>query len=187
MLYLIKLNGQNQTLLKIGYTKNLEQRIKTYKTHNPLIELVDTQQGNMVDENILHTLLEDYLFEECSEWFINDDVVYYIWNHYKHLTEQDSDFILNMKIFRVIFNTVKLINKKTVENIQAYLGDIPSFPKDVFYKYFIKDKLNISLKQYKNSLSKLIEKGFLIKIKEDLYILSPSAIKLSEGARFNIF
>ena len=41
MLYLIRLKGETNTLLKIGYTKDIDQRLKTYKTHNPLVELVD--------------------------------------------------------------------------------------------------------------------------------------------------
>ena len=59
MLYLIKLKGETNTLLKIGYTKDMDKRLKTYKTHNPLVELIDMKEGNTYDEFYLHNKLKN--------------------------------------------------------------------------------------------------------------------------------
>ena len=79
MLYLIKLRGETNTLLKIGYTKNIDKRLKTYKTHNPLIELVDIKEGSIFDESCLHNQLKEYLFDDSKEWFIENNEIYNIW------------------------------------------------------------------------------------------------------------
>ena len=59
MLYLIKLKGETNTLLKIGYTKDMDKRLKTYKTHNPLVELIDMKEGKTYDEFYLHNKLKN--------------------------------------------------------------------------------------------------------------------------------
>lgn len=178
MLYLIKLQGKDQTLLKIGHTKDLKQRIKTYKTYNPLMELLDTQEGESKDESIIHKRLQNYSYEGSNEWFIEDDNVYKIWNNYK--LESNEKNILNIKVFKIIYDIAKLINPKNVEYIRSYLGDCDKFPKEVFFKYFIKNKLNITLKQYKNCIEILIKDNYLIPIGDNLYILNPEIIKIIE-------
>ena len=58
MLYLIK-SGE---YVKIGYTKDLQSRINIYKTHNPIIEIIDVIEGTRIDELYLHQLCEKYLY-----------------------------------------------------------------------------------------------------------------------------
>lgn len=178
MLYLIKLAGKDQILLKIGYTKDLEQRIKTYKTHNPLIELIDTQSGEIKDETILHNQLLNYSFEGSNEWFVENEEIYNVWNSYKSLNKkEDENLNLYMKIFKRIFEVVKLINPKQQKYIRAYLGEVSGYPKNTFFKYFIKDMFNINLQEYKQILSILEESNYLIPIGENLYILHPVGIE----------
>ena len=56
MLYLI----QSSNFLKIGYTSNLENRKKDYKTHNPDFKILATRKGTKKDESYLHKLLHKY-------------------------------------------------------------------------------------------------------------------------------
>lgn len=61
MIYLIKVEYKDITLLKIGYTEdnNWEKRKTQYKLHNPLCEfLFNIEGGTEVMEKSLHISLE---------------------------------------------------------------------------------------------------------------------------------
>lgn len=63
MIYLLKSNDK----LKIGYTANFATRIKSYKTYNPDIEILNMKVGEMEDEKLLHKEFQHlFLF---GEWF----------------------------------------------------------------------------------------------------------------------
>lgn len=85
MLYLIKQYGKNTTYLKIGYTQNLQERLKAYNTHNAEFELVNSMEGNQELEAFAHKLLLEYNIK--GEWFKEDPMVYYVWE----LTKQEYD------------------------------------------------------------------------------------------------
>lgn len=42
MIYLVKSEVRNGTFFKVGYTTNLDNRMKGYTTHNPNIQLIET-------------------------------------------------------------------------------------------------------------------------------------------------
>lgn len=69
MIYLLT-DGSN---LKVGYTSNLEKRLKQYSTHlcNPII--LDYKDGELEDEAALHKLLDKFLIR--NEWFKYDQQV----------------------------------------------------------------------------------------------------------------
>lgn len=83
MLYLIKQYGKEKTYLKIGYTQNLEDRLKAYNTHSAEFELVNSMEGSQELETFAHKLLADYNIK--GEWFKEDPMVYYVWE----LTKQE--------------------------------------------------------------------------------------------------
>jgi predicted RNase H-like nuclease (RuvC/YqgF family) len=83
MLYLIKEYGKNKTYLKIGYTQNLEERLKAYNTHSAEFELVNSMEGSQELEAFAHKLLADYNIK--GEWFKEDPMIYYVWE----LTKQE--------------------------------------------------------------------------------------------------
>ena len=83
MLYLIKEYGKENTYLKIGYTQNLEERLKAYNTHSAEFELVNSMEGSQELEAFAHKLLADYNIK--GEWFKEDPMVYYVWE----LTKQE--------------------------------------------------------------------------------------------------
>ena len=83
MLYLIKEYGKNKTYLKIGYTQNLEERLKAYNTHSAEFELVNSMKGGPELESFAHKLLAEYNIK--GEWFKEDPMIYYVWE----LTKQE--------------------------------------------------------------------------------------------------
>lgn len=83
MLYLIKQYGRNTAYLKIGYTQNLQERLKAYNTHNAEFELVCSMEGDQELETFAHKLLLEYNIK--GEWFKEDPMVYYVWE----LTKQE--------------------------------------------------------------------------------------------------
>lgn len=188
MLYLIKLKGETHTLLKIGYTKNLDKRLKTYKTHNPLIELVDVKEGSTIDESYLHDKLKKYLFDNSKEWFIENKEIYDVWNEYNHkkLTKEEEDTILNIKIFKRLIELANLLNSKNEKYLRIYLGDTKESIKDAMFNYFFKKELNITKGRYDKGISKLIEEYFLIKINDNkLFILNPKMVEFINSVEFN--
>lgn len=56
--------------LKIGYAKNIEDRMKAYKTYNPSIQLLKTREGEYDLESFLHRYFDKYKLPDFNEWFI---------------------------------------------------------------------------------------------------------------------
>ena len=190
MLYLIKLKGETNTLLKIGYTKDIDKRLKAYKTHNPLIELVDIKEGSTFDESCLHNKLKEYLFDNSKEWFIEDNEIYNTWKNYnnKVLTKEQEEIILKVKIFKQLIELANLLNPKDEEYLKIYLGDVSGCSKDAMFKYFFKDKLHINKSEYVKEITKLIEENFLLPTESNnLYILNPILVEYVNSIEFNIF
>ena len=188
MLYLVKLKGESQTLLKIGYTKDIDKRLKTYKTHNPLIELIDIKEGKSIDESNLHNLLKQYSFEDSKEWFVENSEIYRIWKEYKPIiSEELQNNLLDLRVFKIMWKLAKLMNPKDIDYLKIYLGTVPYYKEDTFFKYFFKDELKITNTQYKKSLERLITNNYLISISNDskLYILNPLVINVVESVIFN--
>ena len=77
MIYLILCAGfkdnnpdQFEKRLKIGYTDNLENRLKAYQVANPGFILLDTREGDTRVESYLHKKFEKYRYSDNSrEWF----------------------------------------------------------------------------------------------------------------------
>lgn len=99
MLYLI----EDRDYLKIGYSANIDSRIKTYKTHNPHAILLSSKDGNRTDEKNLHALCKEYQYD--SEWFYNKDEVKKIfedyvttaWDNWKTITCGLNQMMLKFK------------------------------------------------------------------------------------------
>ena len=64
MIYVIK-SGKNT---KIGYTKNIDKRIKSFKTHNPNFQLISIYDGGRELEKDLHKGLSPFRIKG-TEWF----------------------------------------------------------------------------------------------------------------------
>ena len=82
MLYLIKQEGKEQNYLKIGYTKDINDRLKAYNTHNANFELIESFEGEKDIEAYAHKILTQFKYK--GEWYIENNDIYLIWELCKH-------------------------------------------------------------------------------------------------------
>lgn len=91
MLYLL----EDIDCYKIGTSKNVEDRMKRYNTHNIHYKLIDMCPGNKKDEEFLHDKLKDLRLS--GEWFKKDQRVLDVWNAYKEfcndIEEQEEETV----------------------------------------------------------------------------------------------
>lgn len=88
MIYLI----EDRDYLKIGYTKDIQSRLMTYKTENVYCKLLSYKEGTAKDESILHELCKNYLY--TGEWFNNVPAVKKIFEEYISCLDKDyKEFI----------------------------------------------------------------------------------------------
>ena len=80
MLYFIKQEGKEQNYLKIGYSKNIDSRINQYNTYNPDFKILGIASGDKEQETLLHDLIKNFKYK--TEWFIEDEEVYNVWDNY---------------------------------------------------------------------------------------------------------
>ena len=73
MLYLLK----SGNYLKIGYAKNIEERMKLYTTHNPDFELLDKKEGTLLDEKELHRICKKWKYDTCIRMVTTDSKLLY--------------------------------------------------------------------------------------------------------------
>lgn len=75
MLYLIK----SSDYIKVGFTKNIRNRMKAYNTCNPDYELLDLVEGTEQDESDFHMDIHRYHYR--GEWFYFNQEIIDLWNH----------------------------------------------------------------------------------------------------------
>lgn len=146
MLYLIKSNNK----LKIGYTKNLDSRLKSYKLHNPDAILLMSKDGSVKDEKNLHNLCRDY--QVHNEWYNDCEEVVNTFSEYKIETipdkvERHDDEI--EKLQDVIKNLEKYISILEIKNNDLEKSNVKILDEyNKVYKhyddfsFFILDEIN---------------------------------------------
>lgn len=61
--------------IKIGYTNNLQRRIKTHLTSNPgLVVLATMEMGDRATEKALHRVLRGHRCSGTAEWYRDSPV-----------------------------------------------------------------------------------------------------------------
>lgn len=90
MLYLV----EDRDYLKIGYAKNIKDRMSGYKLHNCYAKLIDSKEGSILNEKELHELCKEWHYQ--GEWFYNVPEVKQIFEKYDNLDE--SKYIWFKKI-----------------------------------------------------------------------------------------
>ena len=114
MLYLIK-SGK---YIKIGYTQNLEKRLKEYSTHNPDYEILDTRKGTRSDETYLHKLLSKYRVDK-TEWFSYSNYIIKVFKEYKpyKLDQEYAKNIITFKYIKKLLSSNDKLKKKRLKQL----------------------------------------------------------------------
>lgn len=93
MLYLIKEYGKNnKEYLKIGKADNVNKRIQQYNTNCAEFELIDTFEGSLPEESLLHSFLDKYKIK--GEWMEYNDEILLLWKLYKEIRPKVKESIL---------------------------------------------------------------------------------------------
>ena len=150
-----------KNIIKIGYTRNYNKRIKGYSTHNPFFRVIKLFEGNEFDqtcEKIIHHRLANKRFEGRTEMFLKDDELMEFIG-----SLQTRDDILKYKnvcsrkglSFQPAYNKYKGILSKNWSLIETkYNGTLEELVQ-MFVDYniddldlFMKDKFEIQLVDY---------------------------------------
>ena len=93
MLYLIKEYGkENKEYLKIGKADNVNKRMQQYNTDCAEFELIDTFEGSLPEESLLHSFLEKYKIK--GEWMEYNEEILLLWKLYKEIRPKVRESIL---------------------------------------------------------------------------------------------
>lgn len=134
MLYLIKEYGKNgKEYLKIGKADNIDKRIQQYNTDCAEFELMDTFEGSVPEENLLHSLLEKYKVK--NEWMKYDEEILLLWKLYKEIRPKVRESIIQYEhyIEKDYYN----------EQIEYYKNKIEEY-KEILSKYkTIEDRIKL--------------------------------------------
>lgn len=143
MIYVLK---ENQNL-KVGYSSNLDKRLKQYKTHNNNFSLLMITEGDRILEKEIHLKLKDYKIR--TEWF-------------NYCTETIE--ILRNYSFEEFIELTKL--EHNLINILKPYGRLHIIKSE---KQVWANKLNITLNQINNIIYTLVSKKILIKESRTIY------------------
>ena len=142
MLYLIKEYGKNnKEYLKIGKADNVNKRIQQYNTNCAEFELIDTFEGSVPEESLLHSFLDKYKIK--GEWMEYNEEILLLWKLYKELRPKIRESILQYEHY---------IERDWYDTQIAYYE-----PKIEEYKKLLKEREELLYKQ-QDLLEKLCNK-----------------------------
>ena len=105
MLYLIRSYGiGGKSILKVGYTKDLESRLNDYFYSSPLCEKISTREGDKEMEDLIHACLKGLglqfkVNDRLNEWFQDDprvrDVFHYPRKKIENLIWENRERVFN--------------------------------------------------------------------------------------------
>lgn len=145
MLYLIKEYGkENKEYLKIGKADNVDKRMQQYNTNCAEFELIDTFEGSLPEENLLHSFLEKYKVK--GEWMEYNEEIILLWKLYKEIRPKVKESILL---------TGEYIKKEFYDTqIEFYQNKVEEVQNEI--KYLKEDCLQ-KLEQLENRTSNFTE------------------------------
>ena len=130
MLYLLK----SGNYLKIGYAKNIEERMKLYTTHNPDFELLDTAEGTLLDEKELHKVCKRW--QHRTEWYDYNEEVIKIFKEFT--TRNKSEVIFKFLIIKEENSEVEIIDIcKDYRDAESYILSKYNGDKSVYRIYYL--------------------------------------------------
>ena len=134
MIYLIKVDYKDITLLKIGYTADLSKDVRytAYRMHNPLFELLyEIPKCNDILEKKLQKYFSEYRYKDYgSEWFVwNEEIVDYFKTH----TTEDSlsDLLDDVSSYERTLSEYKNYVKNLITKILNYKISFGEITEDI--------------------------------------------------------
>lgn len=128
MIYLIKSYGyRGKSVLKIGFTDDIQKRIYQYFSSNPMMEVLSTREGDEIFEKLLHRYLCYFGFQykrfgRLDEWFIDSPEVKRIFHISRETLEKKiwkhRDKILNVNS-STDFRLFEYLYQKNKENFEG--------------------------------------------------------------------
>lgn len=93
-------NNSKNSFVKIGFTKNPRQRIKSLKTAKPNIELLAYEKGTYVTEQKLHNKFKEYRYK--GEWFNLPISQYHIKKYFRNAIDEVNQDVISAKKYKEI-------------------------------------------------------------------------------------
>lgn len=186
-LYLIKMsNKSGDVMIKLGYSSNIDKRLKTYYYHNPLIEVIKTfySEDAKIIEKEIHSKIQSCCL---NEWYTEDklDEIIKILNSYNvleldcfSLKYRGEDMVtyvgdgLSIDVLKSIKpNHLKLLARLSLD-LDRETNSIPIL-KNKIIENRIANHFKIDKRGIKNIIENFISVG-IIKKKDDDYIMNPN-------------
>lgn len=163
MLYLIKEYGKNnKEYLKIGKADDINKRMQQYNTNCAEFELIDTFEGSLPEENLLHSFLEKYKVK--GEWMEYNEEIFLLWKLYKELRPKIKENILTTGeyIRKEFYDTQLDYYKNKIEDLEETSSDFSTLYSESLslfqftfkiipteYRNKVKEKFNGKLRYFK--------------------------------------
>lgn len=131
MIYLIRSFGRNgKSILKVGFTGDLETRKSQYYHSNPLYEFIGYRSGGLIEEKKIQLYLEilGYKYNKLQEWFYDNPEILSLFH--------SSIDRMDKLIWR---------NRNTIFSIQDLKKDSDKRLRDIYES--LKNKYGIKYKQ----------------------------------------
>ena len=108
-IYIIKTETKTQSLIKIGYSDNLDNRLLSYYHHNPLTQLIGSfyvKEGMLFEKEfhnsnisvIMNEWYEEEYLDKFKLYFANHNPFYYEDGVYYDLSDTNSHLSLNTNL-----------------------------------------------------------------------------------------
>lgn len=146
--------------LKIGYAKDIKERLDTYYVTNPDVILLDTREGDTKLEHYLHKKFEKYKYPKRNEWFYFDEEII---KHFHDEPEEiiDKDILLEC-IKTELISKIPSISELKDKYLDQILNEIKSrddFNEELYdEEAFIKVIVRIwerGIKQFNDSINNI--------------------------------
>lgn len=152
--------------LKIGYTSNLNKRMKSYSTTNPDYILLKTREGGLDLESYLHKRFEKYKYKDSREWFYyNQEIIDQFYCNIEDCVDESTLLYHIKKDLLSNLSHVFELNKKYIKQLLDNLKLSSNYTKSIYDKSRITLAVNTVWEKERNLLKDIINKAYLVNFK----------------------
>ena len=168
MVYFIESSGY----LKVGFTTNIDNRLKQYATHNPSFKLLYLINGSEQTEKTIHKELKDYNFR--LEWFHIDDYVWYVVEFFR------TKYIEDVERDEMPYVPPRNVNMDLIEHIRSSVRDDQNFPINEYWKRRWAEELQLPYCTIGHTFKTLSYKDIIQPVTGGIYKINKDNIHLIE-------